>query len=116
MRSRAPNLIDRWEAIRARMLRLKAVYPSLRAVGRKLGLKYLGPRVTSRQAAALRKCFRDRVTIARAEDEIKRALDHREERFLEVARTLIYERPASPYLILLNNAGCVFADLQRHVR
>jgi hypothetical protein len=98
------------------MPRLKAVYPSLRAVGRKLGLKYLEPRVTSRQAAALRKCFRDRVTIARAEDEIKRALDHREERFLEVARTLIYERPASPYLILLNNAGCAFADLQRHVR
>src|SRR5512145_49440 len=98
------------------MPRLKAVYPSLRAVGRKLGLKYLEPRVTSRQAAALRGCFRDQVTIARAEDEIKRALDHREERFLEVARTLIYKRPASPYLILLNNAGSAFADLPRHVR
>jgi hypothetical protein len=73
-------------------------------------------RATGRQAAALRKCFRDRVPIARAEEEIKRALDNREERFLEVVRTLIYGRPESPYLTLLSHAGCAFADLQRQVR
>jgi len=97
---------------------LKETYQSLRTTYWKLRpkLTYLGPRATARQAAALRRCFRDRVTIARAEEEIKRALVHREERFLEVVRTLIYERPASPYLILLNQAGCAFSDLQSHVR
>lgn len=97
---------------------LTAAYQSLRTSYWKLRpeLKYLGPRATVRQAAALRRCFRDRVTIARAEEEIKRALAHRQERFLDVARTQIYQRPASPYLILLDNAGCAFSDLQSHVR
>jgi hypothetical protein len=96
---------------------LNAAYRRLRYFGGKLrDLTYLDPRASRRQVSALRRCFRDRVTIARAEDEIKRALDHRDERFLEVARTLIYPRPASPYRILLDHAGCAFADLQRHVR
>lgn len=96
---------------------LNAAYRRLRYFGGKLrDLTYLDPRASGRQVSALRRCFRDRVTLARAEDEIKRALDHREERFLEVARTLIYPRPASPYRILLDHAGCAFADLQRHVR
>src|SRR5262245_35363018 len=60
--------------------------PGLKAVYRRLRpeLQYLGPRATVRQAAALRRCFRDRVTIPRAEEEIKRALARREERFLDM--------------------------------
>jgi hypothetical protein len=88
----------------------KAVYRRLRSE-----LQYLGPRATVRQAAALRRCFRDRVTIPRAEEEIKRALAHREERFLDIVRTHVYGRPANPYLILLNEAGCAFSDLESHV-
>ncbi len=89
----------------------KAVYRRLRSE-----LQYLGPRATVRQAAALRRCFRDRVTIPRAEEEIKRALARREERFLDMVRTHVYGRPANPYLILLNEAGCAFSDLESHVR
>ncbi len=51
-----------------------------------------------------------------AEEKIKRDLERREENFLEVARTQIYERRESPYLKLLRPAGCEFADLQAHVR
>src|SRR5262247_3729077 len=58
--------------------RLSAAYRQVRPlVGKVRDLKYLEPRASSRQAAALRRCFHDRVTIARAEDEIKRALDTR---------------------------------------
>jgi len=65
--------------------------------------------------AALPQFFRDQITVQRAEEEIKRLLDTRVERFLELVRTQIYERPASPYLRLLNHAGCDFSDLQTQV-
>jgi hypothetical protein len=45
-------------------------------------------------AAALPRFFRERVTLQKAEEEIKRLLDTRVERFLELARTQIYERQA----------------------
>jgi hypothetical protein len=63
----------------------------------------------------LRDFFRDRVTLQRAEEEIKRALETREERFLELIRTQVYERPSSPYLKLLKLAGCEFSDLGTQV-
>jgi hypothetical protein len=34
------------------------------------------------------------------------------ERFLELVRSHIYERPTSPYLPLLRHAGCEFSDLE----
>lgn len=64
---------------------------------------------------SLRRFFRDRITLAQAQDEIKKLLDSRTERFLELARTQIYERPASPYLRLLKIAGCQFSDLRAQV-
>ncbi len=67
-------------------------------------------------ASSLREFFRERVTVERAEEEIKKALDHRERSFLELARTRIYECPDSPYLKLLRIAGCEFSDLQMSVR
>lgn len=93
---------------------LTTAYRKLRTLASQL--KYLGPGATVREALALRSCFRDRITVARCEEEIKQALDDREERFLEVVRRQIYENPTSPYLILLKNAGCTFADLQAQVR
>jgi len=53
-------------------------------------------------AAALPKFFRERITLQQAEEEIKRLLEKRVERFLDLARTEIYERPGSPYLKLLS--------------
>lgn len=60
--------------------------------------------------------FRERVTVERAEEEIKRSLDRRRERFLDSLRSQIFERPASPYRQLLRLAGCEFSDLQAQVK
>lgn len=66
-------------------------------------------------AKALQEFFRERITLEQADEEIKRMLNRREERFLELVRTHVYERPDSPYLKLLKLAGCDFADLKVHV-
>ncbi len=68
-----------------------------------------------RLARALPAFFRARVTVEQAEDEIKRAVETRAERFLESARVRIYERPDSPYLRLLKIAGCEWSDLRAYV-
>jgi hypothetical protein len=60
--------------------------------------------------------LRQRVTLQRAQDQIRRDLDNREERFLGIVRAGIYECPQSPYLKLLRLAGCQFSDLQKEVR
>jgi hypothetical protein len=60
--------------------------------------------------------FKERVTVQGAQEQIKRDLDRREERFLKTVRNGIYDRPDSPYLKLLRFAGCEFADLQAQVR
>lgn len=67
-------------------------------------------------AVTLPKFFRERITIQEAGEEIKRALDQREETFIELARTRIYDHSTSPYLKLLTMARCEFADLRAHVR
>ncbi len=64
---------------------------------------------------ALRDFFRDRITLERAKKDINKALETREDRFLELARTQMYERPTSPYLKLLKIAGCEFSDLVAQV-
>jgi hypothetical protein len=60
--------------------------------------------------------FRERVTLERAKEQIKRELDRREERFLDNVRSQIFERPQSPYLQLLRLAGCEFSDLRAQVK
>src|SRR5262245_12073407 len=66
----------------------------------------------------VRKFLSDRLTLQQAIDEIQKALETREERFLDLTRTRIYENPGSPYLKLLKFAGCELSDLkacvQRH--
>ncbi len=59
---------------------------------------------------------RRRVTPALAREEIRRALDARQRTFLDLIRDRVYGRDDSPYLKLLRNAGCDYADLERHVR
>jgi hypothetical protein len=66
--------------------------------------------------AGLKGFFREQVTLEQAKLEIKKALDDREERFLRLVQSHIYQRPTSPYLRLLKHAGCEFSDLCTHVR
>lgn len=43
-------------------------------------------------------------------------LGRREEHFLSLLRTGVFDNPSSPYLVLMRNAGVEFADLQKSVR
>src|SRR5262249_5593784 len=54
-----------------------------------------------RLAAALPGFYLDRVTVERAEEDIKRALAAREAIFLDFLRARVYARADSPYLKLL---------------
>lgn len=71
---------------------------------------------TARLAVALPQFFRRRITLQQAQEGVKKLLDTRVERFLELARAQIYARKDSPYRALLKRAGCEFADLQTQVR
>src|SRR5215468_7418676 len=66
-------------------------------------------------AAALPMFLREQITLPQAEEGIKRLLDTRAERFLELAGSQIYRRRESPYLGLLKHAGCEFSDLEAGV-
>jgi len=66
-------------------------------------------------ATRLREFLREPITLEQAEERLRQALDTREERFLKLVERQIFRRPASPYLKLLQMAGCEFADLERHV-
>jgi hypothetical protein len=65
---------------------------------------------------ALREFFREPITLQQAEEQVKKNLATREERFLALVRSQVYERPGSPYLKLFKIAGCEFSDLQTDVR
>ena len=67
-------------------------------------------------AQEVRNFLQEQFTPERAEEEISKALGNREERFLALARTKVYECPGSPYLRLLKLVGCEFPDLQVLVR
>ena len=67
--------------------------------------------------AGLREFFREPVTPEKASEEIRRAVETREQRFLYLVRTQVYDLwEGSPYLKLFRMAGCDFADLQTHSR
>ena len=82
-------------------------YSALRA-----DLQRMRPRQMAAFAAALPGFFRQRITIPQAEEAIKRGLDRREAGFLELIRTRVYGDPTSPYLRLLEIAGCEFPDFR----
>jgi len=60
--------------------------------------------------------LQERVTQEQAEQEIKNALEFREERFLELMRAQVFDRSNSPYQRLFRFAGCGFSDLTTSVR
>jgi hypothetical protein len=64
----------------------------------------------------LRSFFGDRLTIDQAGARLRREIENREARFLEVARTRIYADRESPYARLLEHAGCELADLSASLR
>lgn len=65
---------------------------------------------------ALSAFLRESANLQNVESEIRNALDSREDRFLQLIQTKVYQSDASPYLRLLKLAGCDYNDLQNHVR
>ena len=65
---------------------------------------------------ALRDFYRDPIEPERIRDQLKAQIENRAERFLDLARTEIYDRPSSPYLRLLKIAGCAYSDLSAGVK
>jgi hypothetical protein len=55
------------------------------------------------------------VDLPRARAVLRERLERRAADLLWIARHAIYERPSSPYLQLLDAAGCAYADLERLV-
>lgn len=66
--------------------------------------------------AGVRDFLRDRLTLGQAEEQIKRGLDQREDTFIDLIRTRVFDDPRSPYRPLFQHAGCAFADFQASVR
>jgi hypothetical protein len=69
-----------------------------------------------RLAAGLRRFLATPIGAEEAERELRDRIAAREERFLEVARRLVYEHDGSPYRPLLQQAGCEYGDLEASVR
>jgi len=69
-----------------------------------------------RTAAALRRFLDHPPITSPPEQQIRNWLNQRESRFLSVVRQTIFEHPESPYLRLLQNAGCTYEDVCELVR
>ena len=67
-------------------------------------------------AKGSREFFRERISVERSQEEILRSLKSREEKFLELVRTNVYQVEDSPYLTLFKMAGCDWSDLRAEVR
>jgi len=76
---------------------------------------YSNLRKMYRLARPLRQFLKNRVTLKQAEEEVKKALENREQRFLELIQLQVYQNPSSPYLKLLKHAGCEFSDLRDEI-
>ena len=63
-------------------------------------------------SSALERFFSETLDQASAASAIRAALASREERFLRLVQTEVFERAESPYLKLLRNAGCELGDLE----
>lgn len=59
--------------------------------------------------------LRTPVTVEQAREVTRRRQASREDRFLWMARQMVYGHPRSPYLRLLRAAGCEYGDLERLV-
>lgn len=68
-----------------------------------------------RFAGGLPAFLRRRVSLEEARETIRRRLEDREARFLEVVERAVYGYAGSPYLPLLEEAGCELGDLRAMV-
>ncbi len=64
----------------------------------------------------LKRFLRRRLTLDEARDTVRRQIESREQRFLRILERSVYAYPASPYLALLQMAGCDFGDVQEMVQ
>jgi hypothetical protein len=69
-----------------------------------------------RFAMGLRKFLRVRITLEESRDIIRRNLQQRDDNFLKILKTGVYGYSNSPYLPLLNWAGCEYGDVEKLVR
>lgn len=70
----------------------------------------------SRFTAGLRSYLSHRLTLEEAERIVRERMQRREENFLRLLRGAVYGYPDSPYLGLLQQAGCELGDVERMVR
>lgn len=63
-------------------------------------------------ACGLRGFLHNKITLEESKQVISTRLQNREANFLSLVRQSIYENPRSPYLKLLNVAGCEFGDIE----
>lgn len=68
-------------------------------------------RMVARLTRDFRSFYSHPITRERAIEIVKRQLETRHERFLEIVGQMIYRHPGSPYLELLRAAGCEFGDV-----
>lgn len=69
-----------------------------------------------RNAWALRAFLREPATAEGGRERIRRSLAGRGESFLRLVKGEVYDNASSPWLPLLQFAGCEYADLERMVR
>ena len=86
--------------------------PGLRNIGM-IGERLLQPLTLP---GALAGFFRNRIDPLSVEADLALGMKTREDRFMELAKREIFERPGSPYLQLLRIAGCEFSDLAAMVK
>lgn len=73
-------------------------------------LEYLG--MFAQFPLALRQFLRKPLTVEMARQVVHERLERREENLLRIVGRSVYGHPASPYLRLLELAGCEYGDLQ----
>ena len=70
----------------------------------------------ARFALGLRGFLRRRISVEQARAIVRRRMAQREENFLRLVRKGIFGHPRSPYLPLMQLAGCEIGDLETMVR
>src|SRR5687768_1797625 len=66
----------------------------------------------TRYPPALRRFLREPLTLERAQAIVRTRMEQRAENFLRVMERAVFGHAASPYLALLEHAGCEIGDLR----